>query len=285
MGNQMFQFALSTILAKKNNSKIFLDRLFFDISEEHAGVTPRKFQLGIFKNCYRDVHEEQKLTFEKLSILNRIKRKLKLNYPKTYIESSFHFHPEVLNLQTPIYLSGYFQSYKYFLGHENLIRNLFKFPIKELDTETKALLAEINKNHSVSIHIRRGDYITNKNTQKFHGNCDLNYYKKAIDFLLSKKSGNLFFFSDDIEWVKAEFSDIPYTSIFISNNQGNDSWKDMFLMSNCNYNIIANSSFSWWAAWLNSHENKKVIAPKIWFANKEQQKQTIDLIPPEWLRL
>ena len=96
---------------------------------------------------------------------------------------------------------------------------------------------------------------------------------------------SLFFFSDDSEWVKEQFKDLPYAKQFIDHNIGENSWKDMLLMSLCKYNIIANSSFSWWAAWLNANPEKMVIAPKKWFVQPETEMNTSDLIPSEWIRL
>ena len=141
-------------------------------------------------------------------------------------------------------------------------------------------------NNSVSVHVRRGDYVLDKNTQEFHGVCGVDYYLDAIKLIASKMDDLLLvFFSDDTEWAIEEFKNLPYSLIFIDHNKGENSWKDMFLMSNCKHNIIANSSFSWWAAYLNQNQNKMVIAPKQWFADPTKNSETSDLIPESWIRL
>ena len=137
--------------------------------------------------------------------------------------------------------------------------------------------------NTIAVHIRRGDYVTDKLTQQFHGNCSLEYYHRAIiELQTNNKDFILVFFSDDSDWVKEQFGDLSYSKIFVDHNKNEDSWKDMFLMSSCQHNIIANSSFSWWAAWLNNNPEKVVVAPKEWFATN---KKTNDLIPSEWIRL
>lgn len=285
LGNQMFQYALAVIVAKKNNSKLLLDRTFFESTEESLGHTPRNFELDVFKSDSLEASLDQILAFKKLSNINRVKKKLKLNYPKIYNEMSFSFNPKVLKLKAPLYLSGYFQSFKYFLGYETIIQKIFEFPLKELDDHNKEILEIIKKSNSISVHIRRGDYVTNKNTQKFHGNCSLDYYRHSIEYFSANKDATFIFFSDDMDWVKQNFKSLSFPKIFVDKNLGENSWKDMLLMSSCKNNIIANSSFSWWGAWLNLNKNKIVIAPKIWFANKKQQKLSEDILPKEWIQL
>ena len=283
LGNQMFQYAIASILAKKKNAAILIDTNFFNQTEKNQGFTPRNFELSIFNNSYIQASESEIGYFQQLSFIDKIKKKCGFNYPKIYSEASFSFDEKVLSINLPVYLKGYFQSYKYFIGYENVIKNDFAFPIDKLDSINKKLWLTIKQTNSISIHIRRGDYVNDKNTQGYHGNCSLDYYKDAIALLASKINDvNLYFFSDDTDWVKEQFENISYPKVFV-NNTGENSWKDMCLMSSCHHNIIANSSFSWWAAWLNEHSNKMIIAPKKWFVNAEIN--TNDLIPREWIRL
>ena len=179
------------------------------------------------------------------------------------------------------------QSYKYFEGYEDLIRNIFKFPKDKIGKENIKLLNDIKKSNSISIHIRRGDYVNNNKTNKVHGTCDLEYYNNAIKNITDNNNEGfkLFFFSDDIDWVKEKFKKTNYKKTFISNNINDKSWIDMFLMSSCNHNIIANSSFSFWGAWLNSKLDKKVIAPKRWFLDIEMENQAKNIIPPQWIKI
>jgi hypothetical protein len=145
-------------------------------------------------------------------------------------------------------------------------------------------LVAIKNSISISIHVRRGDYVSDGFTQQFHGNCSLEYYSNAISLLASNNVDfTLIFFSDDCEWVKEQFKNLTYSKMFIDHNDGENSWKDMLLMSSCTHNIIANSSFSWWAAWLNDNPKKTIIAPKNWYADTKLN--TDDLIPPQWIRI
>jgi hypothetical protein len=120
-----------------------------------------------------------------------------------------------------------------------------------------------------------------------HGTCSLEYYFSSIEKLTksNQKKYSIYFFSDDIDWVKKKFKDLNFDKEFISHNTGNKSWVDIFLMSNCKHNIISNSSFSYWAGWLNNNPDKTVIAPKQWFVDPLLESQTKDLIPKLWLRL
>lgn len=284
LGNQMFQYAFATILAKKNNAVVYLDKNFFSLREKQVGFTPRNFELNIFDNIYSQISPSEVSSFYKLSIIDKIRRKLKFNYPKIYDESFFGFNQSALNIKAPVYLNGYFQSSKYFIGYEGLIKHLFLFPINGLDILNKELLSQIKKTNTISVHIRRGDYIEDKVTQQFHGCCSIDYYLKAITLLMDRYANfTLVFFSDDSEWVKEQFDNLPYSKIFIDHNKNENSWKDMFLMSSCNHNIIANSSFSWWAAWLNENLDKTVITPKKWFEAKDLDTKT--LLPEEWIQL
>jgi len=284
LGNQMFQYAIASILVKKKNAAILIDTNFFNETEKNQDFTPRNFELSIFNNSYIQASELEIGYFQQLSFIDKIKKKCGFNYPKIYSEASFSFDEKVLSTNLPVYLKGYFQSYKYFIGYENVIKNVFAFPIDKLDSINEKLWLTINQTNSISIHIRRGDYVNDKNTQGYHSNCSLDYYKDAIALLASKVNDvSLYFFSDDTDWVKEQFEKISYPKVFVTNNTGENSWKDMCLMSSCHYNIIANSSFSWWAAWLNERSNKMVIAPKKWFVDTEIS--TNDLIPSEWICL
>lgn len=284
LGNQMFQYALASILGQKNSATILLDKSFFDQTEKRLGHTPRKFELSVFNNSYTFTSTTDLLFFKQLSVFNKLRRELRINYPKMYHEPSFRYDEKALGLKTPVYIKGFFQSYKYFIGHEKLIRELFTFPIASLDTVNKELIITIKNTNAIAIHIRRGDYVNDLTTQQYHGNCGLDYYLEAIALVATKVTDmKLFFFSDDSEWVKEQFKSLPYSKIFVDHNNGENSWKDMLLMCSCKHNIIANSSFSWWAAWLNGNSEKIVIAPKKWFAVIKND--TNDLIPPEWMRL
>jgi hypothetical protein len=286
LGNQMFQFAFASVFGKKNKCAIKIDKSFFELKKKKQVYTPRFYELAIFNISSKQAFESTINRFTHLSTINKVKKKLGFNYPKIYQEPSFNFQVNALSIKTPVYVKGYFQSYHYFKGYERLIKRVFSFPIDALDCTNIKFLSDIKSVNTISVHVRRGDYVQDTVTQQFHGNCSLEYYFDAISLLVSKnKDVKLIFFSDDSDWVKKQFDNLPYSKIFIDHNKNENSWKDMFLMSSCNHNIIANSSFSWWAAWLNENPNKTVIAPKKWFADAEANESTNDLIPAEWIRL
>jgi hypothetical protein len=139
----------------------------------------------------------------------------------------------------------------------------------------------------VAIHVRRGDYISVPENFNKHGICGVDYYNRAINYLLSIEQDPTFFiFTDDIEWVRINMLPLFKNSIIVStNNIGVDSWRDLYLMSQCKHQIIANSTFSWWGAWLNENQHKNIISPTNWFSNKELNDSTGDLIPETWVRL
>lgn len=277
LGNQMFQVAFGSIIAKKNNSILTIDRSNFVNNLNRKDYSFRVFGLDVFKIKYNN--------YNKKSPFNILFNKFCEN--KTYTEPSFNFDSEALKLRKPICIKGYFQSYKYFEGYEDLVRNIFKFPKDKIGKKNNELLNDIKKSNSVSIHIRRGDYVNNNKTNKVHGTCSLEYYINAIKNITDNNNDRftLFFFSDDIDWVKEKFINIDYNKTFVSNNTNDKSWIDMFLMSSCNHNVIANSSFSFWGAWLNSNLNKKVIAPKRWFLDVELENQAKNIIPPQWIKI
>ena len=136
---------------------------------------------------------------------------------------------------------------------------------------------------SVCIHIRRGDYVEDIITNQFHGVCNLDYYYRSIEYIASKiKNPYFFVFSDDPLWVKQNLI-LKYPCDYIDQNFGKKDYEDMRVISKCKHNIIANSSFSWWGAWLNINPNKIVIAPKNWFKSKAIN--TKDLIPESWFKI
>jgi len=196
-------------------------------------------------------------------------------------EPHFHFYNNALRVGNHVYVNGYWQSEKYFSSIRNqLLTELI--PASELSSESQLIYDDIKNHNAVSLHIRRGDYINETNQSIYH-TCSLDYYSKSIDLILSKVTQPKFYiFSDDFEWVKSNLN-INQQIQFIEHNKGKNSYQDLILMSKCKHNIIANSSFSWWGAWLNQHENKIVIAPEKWF--KSNSKKTQDLIPSTWIQL
>lgn len=282
LGNQMFQYAFGWILAKKYKEDLLLDTSVYG-EKKINGIAKREFGLEIFNNDYLFASETDINSFLELSWIQQIRKKIGLNFRKIYNDRVFEYNPNALQLLPPIYLNGYFQSYRYFKGRESAVRNLFNFDIKNIDQSNLEFMQDMEHSSSVAIHVRRGDYVENEKTKSFHGGCSLEYYKRSISYIKNRIiNPKLFFFSDDIEWVRKNFN-VGLSSVFVEHNQGSDSWKDMLLISNCKHQIIANSSFSWWGAWLNDNPEKIVVAPARWLAKKEIDMN--DLIPSTWVRL
>ena len=180
--------------------------------------------------------------------------------------------------------SGKLKKEKYFKNIEANIRK--EFTLKNLLTSESTKWQEKIRQtkNSVSLHIRRGDYVQDAKTNAFHGTCNLEYYKNALQKIVDKIGNTeieIFIFSDDIEWAKENLK-FPYPTNFVSNSQILD-YEEMYLMSLCQHNIIANSTFSWWGAWLNKNSAKIVIAPKQWSVKKSSD--GLNILPKEWLQI
>jgi hypothetical protein len=190
-----------------------------------------------------------------------------------YMDFPFHYvKPELKQENT--FVSGFFQSEKYFKHNKTIILDLFKIP-NTIDEYIENKYSKILKYNLTSIHIRRGDYLK---FDHIHTVQPLSYYSSSIDFF-NQETNFFLIFSDDIFWAKQNFTGDKF--IFI---EGEKDYIELFLMSKCNNHIIANSSFSWWAAWLNKNENKKVIGPKNWFGPSVGH-NTNDIIPENWIKL
>ena len=146
----------------------------------------------------------------------------------------------------------------------------------------KEVLEKIKSTEAVAVHFRRGDY-TKKRVADKYGSCSVEYYKNAVEYIAEKyPNPEIFFFSDDIEWVKENLK-FPYNCSYVANNTGDKSFEDLRLMSCCKHNVIANSSFSWWGAWLNNNKDKIVVAPKKWLQDSSFAQD--DIVPKAWIRL
>jgi hypothetical protein len=271
LGNQMFQYALGRHLATKNKTELVLDISDFQHYKLH------KYSLGAF-NIRAKILNEKRPNQNLLS--QRIVRKLKKIFsflPNNFIdEPTPHFAEQILNTKNNKTLTGYWQSEKYFKDIEEIIKKDFTLNSQHefKDKQKLELIKKIKSCNSISLHIRRGDYVN----LKF--NTNLEYYKNSIKFMQKNINSPVFFiFSDDINWVKKNLK-IEQEHFYI---QGNKNYEDITLMSLCKHNITANSTFSWWGAWLNNNKNKTVTTPKIWFLKTEYN--TKDLIPNSWIKI
>jgi hypothetical protein len=192
------------------------------------------------------------------------------------------FQPEVLDAPDGTYLlGGYWQDERYFEDHADQIRTDFRF-VTAPSANSARYAEEIAATNAVSVHVRRGDYLASAHVNT-HGVLGVDYYQAAIDqILVTHRAPHFFVFSDDIEWCRTELRiDAPHT--FVVGNEGDQSFEDMRLMAQCSSHIIANSSFSWWGAWLGQRTGSCVIAPRTWFADEALNSTYV--LPPSWLRL
>lgn len=280
LGNQMFQYAAGRRLAHVLEVELKLDVTWMD------KFTSRPYALGKFNI------QENFATAAEIAAMapkGRIEHALAKIWPKKwpkYVqEKHFHVDPEILNLHDGVYLKGYWQSEKYFLDIAETIRREFtiKTPLSEKNNEMSELIAS---KQSVSIHIRRGDYVAARKTNQVHGACGIDYYFRCVDYMKqSVKNPYFFIFSDDPQWAGDNLKQFC-PAMFVDCNLAGKDYEDLRLMSRCNHHIIANSTFSWWGAWLNPREDKIVLAPRQWFDKKIQASmKTDDLFPSGWTLL
>ena len=272
LGNQLFQYAFAVALKTHHpDEEVLIDTSHFHtiFFKKYKGRNLHNgFELdSILENViipHASARQLMKLTYYVPNYLvSRFVRKFLPKRKSEYIElTDFTFDPNALCMQGNFYYEGYWQTANYFEGIEEDIKRAFKF--KPLDSENLQWIAQMQSQESVSIHVRRGDYINNVG---FGGICDLDYYVAAIEYVFSKVNNPVFYiFSNDIKWCEENI--IPLLNgakcKLVNHNRGKDSYKDMELMSFCKVNIIANSSFSWWGAFLNKNDNPIVIAPYKW---------------------
>jgi hypothetical protein len=275
LGNQLFQYAIGRHLSIKNNTGLVLDTSNYLIDKNN-----RHYELCRYKIKAKTANIITWI-FVRLGkyIIPKITQNLRL--PIKYVkERNNYFNKEILTEQRNIILDGYWQSEEYFKDIRDIILDDLTL-LSSPDKENKKMLNRINKSNSVCLHVRRDDYVSNPLLQKYHGNLTPDYYNKAIGSICDRVSEPEFFiFSDDPEWCKRNIiTNRPHTYVDI--NGPDKAPEDLRLMSACNHFIIANSSFSWWAAWLAEKAGTIIIAPKRWYSEKAEG----DIVPKRWLRI
>jgi hypothetical protein len=288
LGNQLFQYAAARQIASNNGVELIID----SISGFKRDPFRRENLLNYFPISakFNIINFENKIyncNYFYYKIYNLIQRLLPLKY-RFYIKESekidFDSRLRDIKLTKTIYLEGYFQSYLYFDSISEIIKREFIFT-GELGRECKQFYEEINMSESVSIHLRSFNVGKLNDTSLINGNCSLEFYESAINHILVNiKTPKFFIFSDDIEWAKKTIDllniNFEVKLIYYSDNLDH-SIEDFVLMSECKYNIIANSTFSWWAAWLNKNPNKIIIAPSNWFVSRKVSNKSI--YPNSWI--
>lgn len=280
LGNQLFQYALGRNLALTGNKEVKFDLSWFNTYKE------RKYKLDHF-NTVTEIGTKSEIKAVKK--YGKKYGRLAFLHNRLFIDDSIYikqkdaadFDPKIFQINRSVYLDGIWHSEKYFKQIEDSVRKEVK--LKNHPHEGFEEIAErMGRENSVSLHVRRGDYLTMSKAIKTMNVCSIEYYNEAVKIIASKVKNPIFFvFSDDINWAKENLK-LNFPVFFVSNKVIPD-YEELILMSKCKHNIIANSSFSWWGAWLNMNHNKIVILPKNWFKDKE--KSTKDIAPNNWIKI
>jgi len=281
MGNQMFQYALGLKLSKLLETELRID-LSSLLDRSKGDFVYRNYDLSIFQVPGKFLNSPgllKTLYRPKLSIVTKLLRQY-LNSGRIYIkEKHFHFQPEILSdPQSNAIYEGWFQSFRYFEGVEDILREQFSFKHLIL-TKSQGLLQRINNSNAVCLNVRRTDFlkVDALNT------TNLDYFLKSAKHMASiLEQPHFFIFSDDIEWCQENIILDHPTEIVDHQHKGEKFGNYMQLMIACKHYIIPNSSFAWWAVWLNQNPDRKVIAPQNWVNDKNID--TSDLVPPNWIR-
>jgi hypothetical protein len=270
LGNQMFQYALGRTIAHRHGTSLALD------IRGYPDYNLRRYSLGAFKI-------EGKLTsggLMRFGLVRAVRLRVRVpGLPYLVIERSSAFDPSVLQAPRNVYLGGYWQSEKYFSEIDDVIRRDFCFKSGP-DGQNREVAASIQGVHSVSVHVRRGDY----STSQLLGTCPPVYYRDAAQVIASRiTSPHYFVFSDEPDWARANL-ELKGPATFVTHNGPDRDFEDMRLMALCRHHIIANSTFSWWGAWL-SGLGGIVVAPKQWFKIEEPRWDARDIVPERWIRV
>lgn len=277
LGNQMFQYAFAKAYSLKHETQVYLDYSHFSKENLNREITPREFKLSLFPITLKYTSE---IPFWASQCNNRVTRKLHdfLFSPLIIKDKEQGFDAKIFNTKlNNATFDGYFQSPKYFELYRSEILKDFTFPINNSET-FQNIKTQIKNMNATSLHIRRGDYL-NPNVSNILAPLPLEYYQRAINLV---KDSTFFVFSDDIKWCKENLKGENF--IFIERHQDLSDIDEIHLMSLCENNITANSSFSWWGAWLNKNEDKIVTLPKKWFSSQKRNAKW-EISPPQWHQL
>src|SRR5271169_1652473 len=283
LGNQMFQYAAGRALALRRNSILRLDISGFGSYGLHQG-----FELQRVFACPAEIagasEVDRLLGWQSPFLIRCLMARpgfAAFRREAFVVEPHLHYWTGIIKAPQDCYLVGYWQSEKYFQDMASIIREDFTFRTP-MSSQNEQVAEKMRLGNTVSLHVRRGDYANNPKTKATHGLCSLEYYQAAIQYVSERvEQPHFFIFSDDMAWVKDNLK-LDFPREYVEHNVGGESYNDMRLMSLCQHHIIANSSFSWWGAWLNSRPNKMVIAPQKWFENDNTNQ---DLYPHGWVKL
>lgn len=275
LGNQMFQYAAGRALSLHLGVDLVVDVSAFNDYKLHS------LGLDSFNIESRITNSRERLIWHPGFDSLAYRASAFFDVPGRFYEKGLAYDGLFWTNSDGVFLFGYFQSEKYFKNYRNQLMKEFKLnaPLSEYSMDINK---KINDCYSISLHIRRGDYINDPVASEIHGFCGLNYYKRSMEYFKNQNDKVVFFvFSDDIDWAKSNLSD-QYNVIFVD-GFGRTQEEDLFLMSRAKGHIIANSSFSWWGAWLGEAQDKQVVAPSRWFS--DMKLDSSDIVPESWVRI
>ena len=280
LGNQLFQYAMGRYHSLRHSVELVLEDSFY--IDPPADSTPRQYDLDKYPIVARRSNAEERHAWRSYTgrISKRFRRFVDFPGPFIYVhERPGQFNSNVNELGDGIFLDGYWQSERYFPGIQASLYADF-LPLLPMLSEDTRISAIMKARQSISLHIRRGDYVSNIAANTIHGVCGLDYYDRAIRYMVERQTDPVFFiFSDDMQWVKKNLV-INYPHVFVEHNSSTKAFQDLRLMSQCNHHILANSSFSWWGAWLNPSAEKLIVRPRTWFVGLPQTSTWA--CPEEW---
>ncbi len=279
LGNQMFQYAAGLALAARRGAPLRLDLRFY------AGQSLRRYELSRFAITARPITRVDRL---RMTVSNpspdpnwprRVVRSLPVPRVRIVSDRVGEYDPSVIGLPDRSVLWGYWQDERYFADQADAVRRELRFAARPAPADA-AVLDQIRRQPAVSVHVRRGDYL---NPNEVVGPCGIDYYDRAIAWVAERvPNARLFVFSDDPAWCRANLpAAVPTT--FVTHNIGVNDPEDLRLMSACDHFIIANSTFSWWGAWLAERPGTSVVAPARWF--RSDQGNEAGVVPGRWVRL
>ncbi len=280
LGNQLFQYAAARSLAIRHATEVTID--LSALSVKKKSLTAREYELGAF-NCMIKSTQSTSFYFSALAKHARLLFNL-LSPWSAFVEQGEQFNTCFSTAPDNSYLIGFWQSYRYFEGIEEVLRHDFT-PKNPLSSKSIAIQKMIDRSSpAIAVHVRRGDYVSLPSAINYHGALSLDYYHEGIEIMEKHFPNTTYFvFSDDIDWCKKNLG-LGERAIHVDHNGSVNAWQDLVLMSACHHHIIANSSFSWWGAWLggqNREFNKQlIIYPKNWF--KGRAVNTEDRFPLNW---
>lgn len=274
LGNQFFQYAFGRAYAEKTGEELSLDTWSFyrdklrnyELDNYNIKKGKKRFWRRVFCNIVWELKTH-------IGHTGRLEKLVKMECEKE------NFLLQEIETKDA-YAVGYWHNVQYLKKIQDMLVEEFHY-IGELTTTQRTLIAEMQKEKAVAMHIRRGDYLSEA-CSKIYVNLEKDYYKKALEYIMTTKTnvGRIYVFSDDIAWCKAEYKDLE-NAVFIDETISTNQYTDMELMQNCAYFIIANSTFSWWASWLSQSEGKVIVAPKNWYVNNEKNEKAINALMGE----